>query len=94
MGLLSGLLAGAPSLPGARCRGRGSLFDPPYRGENPDTTKARHAQALGLCGRCPAAERCRAWFDGLPKARRPRGVVAGQVVDGMTANVTFCGDCP
>jgi WhiB family redox-sensing transcriptional regulator len=72
-------LAGAPALPGARCRGRHHLFDSAARGENPDTVAARHAQALGLCSRCPALPRCQDWYDALPPRRRPVGVVSGEV---------------
>jgi hypothetical protein len=73
-------LAAAPSLPGARCRGRHHLFDSAAPGEDPDTIAARHAQALGLCSRCPSLRRCEDWFDALPLKRRPLGVVAGRVV--------------
>jgi WhiB family redox-sensing transcriptional regulator len=71
-------LAGAPALVGARCRGRGHLFDLAARGENPETVAARHNQAVGLCQHCPALERCRAWVDSLPRSKRPEGVVAGR----------------
>jgi WhiB family redox-sensing transcriptional regulator len=70
----------APCLPGARCRGRHTLFDPPAPGENPDTVASRHAQALGLCSRCPALSRCGDWLESLPPRKRPHGVVAGNVV--------------
>ncbi|AYE93450.1 hypothetical protein C0J29_00090 [Mycobacterium paragordonae] len=69
-------LAGAPSLPGARCRGRHRLFDPADLGEH---AQARHAQALGLCDRCPALDRCADWLTSLPEAKRPLGVIAGQL---------------
>jgi hypothetical protein len=69
----------APSLPGARCKNRGHLFDPAAPNEDPDTTSARHAQALGLCSHCPALERCGEWFDGLKPSKRPVGVVAGRI---------------
>jgi WhiB family redox-sensing transcriptional regulator len=72
-------LAGAPALPGARCRGRHHLFDAAAAGENPDTVNARHGQALGLCSRCPALASCADWFDRLAPPKRPPGVVAGQV---------------
>ena len=74
-------LAGAPSLPGAKCRGRHHLFDPVPEGqrEHPDVTAQRHAQALQLCRNCGALASCRVWFDDLPKSRRPVGVVAGQL---------------
>jgi hypothetical protein len=69
----------APCLPGARCRGRHSLFDPAALGEDPDTVAARHAQALGLCSQCPSLARCEEWLYSLPPRRRPRGVIAGTV---------------
>jgi len=69
----------APCLPGARCRGRHALFDPPAPGEDPDTVTARHAQARGLCSRCPALARCEDWVGTLPPRQRPHGVVAGTV---------------
>lgn len=72
-------LAGSPSLPGARCRGRHHIFDPAALGENPDTVAARHAQALGLCSRCPSLTRCAEWLESLPPKRRPLGVTAGQI---------------
>lgn len=69
----------APALPGARCRGRHHLFDPPSGSEDPETTAQRHAQALGLCEHCPALTRCAEWVASLPPRRRPAGVVAGKV---------------
>lgn len=72
-------LAGAPSLPGARCRGRHSLFDAAAPDENPDSVQQRHTQALGLCQHCPSLTRCADWLDSLPKRKRPPGVVAGQI---------------
>lgn len=71
-------LAGVPSLPGARCRGRHHLFDPAAFGENPDTVEQRHTQALGLCSHCPALNSCSDWLDSLPPRQRPHGVIAGQ----------------
>jgi len=79
-------IGAAPCLPGARCRGRHHLFDEAQAGEHPDTVAARHAQAIALCGRCPAAERCRDWYASLPKRKRPLGgVVAGQVREPRSA---------
>lgn len=72
-------LAAAPSLPGARCRGRHHLFDEAAPNEASEVVEQRHAQVLGLCSRCPAADRCRAWFNALPARHRPHGVVAGQL---------------
>jgi hypothetical protein len=72
-------LAGAPALPGAKCRGRSHLFDDATPGESDDVVAQRHLQALGLCERCPALFRCQDWFDELTPSQRPEGVVAGQV---------------
>jgi WhiB family redox-sensing transcriptional regulator len=77
---LLAMLAGAPSLPGARCRGRHHLFDEAAPNEKPETVAARHAQAIGLCrNSCPSLTRCEAWFLGLKPSKRPLGVVAGQI---------------
>jgi len=72
-------LIGAPSLPGAKCRGRHHLFDEPHPDEEPDATQHRHSHALRLCSTCPALASCERWFDELPKGKRPPGVVAGKV---------------
>jgi WhiB family redox-sensing transcriptional regulator len=76
--LLSSLI-GAPHLPGARCRGRPHLFDPAGAGENATTVEQRHAQALGLCQRCPALDLCAEWLDSLPRQKKPEGVIAGRL---------------
>jgi hypothetical protein len=75
-GLLTAL-AGAPALPGARCRGKPHLFDEGRPDEPDDVVAARHAQALGLCQRCPALDACAQHFASLPPRKRPGGVVAG-----------------
>lgn len=72
-------IGAAPVLPGARCRGRHSLFDEAQAGEHADTVAARHAQAIGLCSHCPALDRCTEWVDGLKPSRRPPGVVAARI---------------
>jgi WhiB family redox-sensing transcriptional regulator len=72
-------IAGAPALPGARCRGRHHLFDEQNGSESSETAAARHRQALGLCQHCPALTACRAWLDTLPARKRPQGVVAGTI---------------
>ena len=74
-----GALAGCPTLPGARCRGRPHLFDEQRPDEPADTVQARHTQALSLCNRCPALEDCRAWFATLKPRQRPGGVIAGRI---------------
>lgn len=76
---LVGALVGAPLLPGARCRGRHHLFDEAGPGEADEVVAARHAQALALCGGCPALQPCRAWFDRLKPRERPGGVIAGKL---------------
>ncbi|MBI5339023.1 MAG: WhiB family transcriptional regulator [Mycolicibacterium rufum] len=80
----------APALPGARCRGRHHLFDGPQSGEDSEVVAQRHAQAVGLCQRCPALDRCREWSATLPRTRRPPGVVAGEIPKpvGRPANTT------
>jgi hypothetical protein len=72
-------LAGAPSLPGARCRGRAHLFDEASANESAQLVAQRHAQALGLCRGCTALASCTRWFDTLTPKERPHGVVAGRV---------------
>lgn len=74
-------LGGAPSLPGAKCRGRHRLFDPKaeFDPEPPEHTEQRHRQALALCAECPALARCADWVDSLPRSKRPSGVVGGRV---------------
>jgi WhiB family transcriptional regulator, redox-sensing transcriptional regulator len=71
-------LAGAPALPGARCRGRAHLFDEGDKHEAAEVVEQRHTQAVGLCEHCPSLDRCRTWVDSLPARQRPRGVVAGR----------------
>jgi hypothetical protein len=72
-------IGAAPVLPGAKCRGRHHLFDPAAPDEASETVDQRHSQAIGLCFRCPSLNRCADWWSGLPKRKRPPGVVAGQV---------------
>ncbi|AFM16986.1 hypothetical protein Mycch_2203 [Mycolicibacterium chubuense NBB4] len=69
----------APSLPGAKCRGRHRLFDPPNHGVEPGEAEYAERAAQRLCSVCPALVRCAAWFESLPPSRRPLGVVAGRV---------------
>lgn len=78
-GELFGALTAIPALPGARCRGRWDLFDPREDREDPTVVRDRHEQALGLCRCCPALADCSEWFDSLPRAKRPQGVIAGRV---------------
>jgi WhiB family redox-sensing transcriptional regulator len=76
--ILAAVLAGAPSLPGAKCRNRPHLFDEAAKGEPPEVVEQRHQQALGLCRICPALASCTEWFAALPARQRPSGVVAGR----------------
>ena len=69
----------APSLPGAKCRGRHQLFDEPDRDTDPDDALYQQQAALKLCSHCPSLVRCRTWLESLPKAKRPPGVVAGVI---------------
>lgn len=78
-------LIGAPALPGAKCRGRHHLFDEAAADESEDVVTQRHSQALGLCRLCPALASCQRWFDELPKAKKPPGVVAGKVASHQKA---------
>ena len=77
--LIEAVVGAAPCLPGAKCRGRHALFDPPALGEPANVVEARHDLALGLCEYCPALSRCRDWLASLPPQRRPVGVIAGTV---------------
>jgi hypothetical protein len=81
-------LAGAPVLPGARCRGRHHLFDPRGDHEPTEVVEQRHAQALGLCRGCTALAGCSMWFENLPARQRPTGVVAGRVHQPKAARPT------
>ena len=70
----------APSLPGAACRNRAELFDRAAGGYvRADVEYARSAGPRPMSV-VPSLAQCRAWFDSLPVSKRPRGVIAGQVV--------------
>lgn len=73
------LIGTVPALPGARCRHRSHLFDPPEGRETAEAVQARQGQALALCGGCPALRRCREWFTSLTPAKKPTGVIAGRI---------------
>lgn len=79
---LAALAAALPSLPGARCRGRGELFDATISGvrgaPHEDLEYARNA-ALRLCHQCPALLACTRWLESLPTDQRPLGVIAGRI---------------
>lgn len=74
-----GALLGAPSLPGARCRGRPHLFDEQHPGEPDHIAAQRHHQALSLCAACPSLPACTTYFESLPPAHKPGGVIAGRI---------------
>ncbi len=78
------LLASIPDLPGSRCKGRADLFEATVAEYGKPASRAEldtsRAAALRLCADCPALAPCRTWFNGLRPTRRPRGVVAGQIV--------------
>lgn len=78
------LLACIPDLPGSRCKGRADLYEATVaeHGNPASRAEIQHARAaaLRLCSDCPALRPCRAWFNELRHTRRPRGVVAGQIV--------------
>lgn len=77
-------LAGAPALPGARCRGKPHLFDEARPDEPETVVSMRHSQALMLCDGCPSLSRCGDWFDSLPPRQRPSGVIAGRIWNSKT----------
>jgi hypothetical protein len=67
--LVAAIVAGAPHLPGAACRGHVSLFDSP--------AAADRANAIEVCRGCPALRPCARWaaqHDG-----QLSGVVAGKL---------------
>ncbi len=64
-------------LDGAKCVGHAELFD--LVADDPHATDSI-AEALALCRTCPARTPCAEWFDSLPKSSRPRGVIAGRLV--------------
>ena len=82
--LLAGMLGAigaAPDLPGALCKGSTDWdADHDGRRESADARGERLARAAETCRRCPALEACGSWLDGLPRHRRPTGVVAGVVI--------------
>ena len=71
-------LGDIPDLAGARCRNRHELFDQAIEGSS--AIFARRA-ARQVCASCPALEACGAWVEALPQYQRPRGIVAGRLID-------------
>lgn len=45
-----------------------------------DTGPVLRQLAVRTCGQCPALAPCGQWLDGLPRSRRPGGVVAGRLI--------------
>lgn len=76
-------LKGIPRLPGAACAegGRWFAFDPPHHDETAADVAYRHQVALRICQSCPVLADCKSWVDSLPRSRRPRGVIAGRIVN-------------
>ncbi|MGF2945835.1 hypothetical protein [Mycobacterium sp. Lab-001] len=77
--LLASVLAGAPKLSDAECRGRFDLFDDRRGDEDAEDAETRHQQAVQLCHACPALDACTAWTARLRGRHRPGGVIAGQL---------------
>lgn len=77
--LLTAVLAGAPKLSDAGCRGRHALFDDRRSDEDVDDAEIRHAAAAAVCCRCPALDACAAWTARLRGRHRPGGVIAAQM---------------
>lgn len=88
---LLGALRGMPNLPDARCIDRTDLFDATISSEagrlNKETLEARKA-ALDCCAGCPELEPCRSWLATIPSRHRPRGVVAGRVIESPRKQVS------
>jgi len=74
-----GAILGCVALPGALCRHKAHTFDEARPDEPAEMVEARHAQARGLCQRCPALAACTAWVESQPPRRRPTGIVAGRL---------------
>jgi hypothetical protein len=79
--LLAAILRDIPLLQEPLCRDRYMLFDPPEPFEAAEDVAHRHEAAKRICEGCGALEMCRSMFDGLPRSRRPSGVVAGRLPD-------------
>lgn len=76
---LAGALIGIPDLAKGLCVGLPEIFDEASPGEAPAVVEQRYAEALRLCASCPELQPCRDYLDSLPPAKKPGGVVAGQV---------------
>ena len=76
-GPLAAALSAPPTLDGAACIGRWSLFDPQHDHEPAADTTRRHRTALRICQACPVLAACHRWAATLPATHRPAGVLAG-----------------
>ena len=82
LGLLSAILADTPRLAGAACRRHPDLFAATVvkgQGSRPASLTAAREQARAICRKCPALGQCESWVRSTPEARRPAGIVAGQL---------------
>ena len=77
LSLLTEILHGVPSLPGALCPDHPHVFQASSDCADPETREYAIATAVRLCKACPALDICRDWIDHQPAAQRPPGVVAG-----------------
>ncbi|BBX93114.1 hypothetical protein CQY21_21570 [Mycolicibacterium boenickei] len=75
---LFGALSDVPRLEGAKCVGKHELFDAREERESVEHAAERHEAAIHLCRSCLALSACAAWFDSLPKSKRPGGVTAAR----------------
>lgn len=80
------LLEAIPDLDGAKCKGRSDLYERTVaehritgRLTKTELDQARSA-ALATCTACPALQPCRAWLGALRPTQRPRGIIAGTLV--------------
>lgn len=77
-GPLAAALSAPPTLDGAACIGRWSLFDPQHDHEPAADTTRRHLAAARICTTtCPVLAACHRWAATLPATHRPAGVLAG-----------------
>ena len=81
-------ILGCVALPGALCRHKAATFDEARTLEPTEVVEARHAQARGLCQRCPALENCTTWVESLQARQRPTGIVAGRLYRSAQPRVT------
>ena len=84
-GPLAAALSAPPTLDGAACIGRWSLFDPQHDHEPAADTTRRHRTALRICQACPVLAACHRWAATLPATHRPAGVLAGTPTTGLVS---------